>query len=207
MGNWWSKHEERIRAAEENVRQAQTDAQEANKTAQELNKRTATMMGEMQAREEEFNAQSQQIKESQEAIKQLEATSKNAAEKADRALQKVEEAEKAAREAKEEAEREASSRIEVERCWKAGIQPEIFLTDEEIQEMKKRMQYNDSLFHFAVAGISGGGKSSIINAFRGLKNKSPGAAPSGITETTLEITRYPSADPELPFVWYDVPGA
>ncbi|KZT00048.1 uncharacterized protein LAESUDRAFT_604149, partial [Laetiporus sulphureus 93-53] len=63
------------------------------------------------------------------------------------------------------------------------------------------------LFHFAVAGIAGSGKSSLINAFRGLKNSHRDAAPTGVTETTSVITRYPDPDSRNPFVWYDVPGA
>ncbi|KIK34995.1 hypothetical protein CY34DRAFT_604741 [Suillus luteus UH-Slu-Lm8-n1] len=56
-------------------------------------------------------------------------------------------------------------------------------------------------------GVAGGGKSSLINAFRGLHNKEIGSAATGVTETTMAITRYPDPNAEYPYVWYDVPGA
>ncbi|KAF9463903.1 interferon-inducible GTPase-domain-containing protein [Collybia nuda] len=66
--------------------------------------------------------------------------------------------------------------------------------------------YIQGLRHFAVVGRSGTGKSSLINAFRGLTNNDPEAARVGVNETTADVTRYP--DPRNPkCVWYDVPGA
>ncbi|KIJ13108.1 hypothetical protein PAXINDRAFT_61651, partial [Paxillus involutus ATCC 200175] len=78
---------------------------------------------------------------------------------------------------------------------------------EEVEVAKSRVQYMEDLFHFAVAGVAGGGKSSLINAFRGLRNLDTGAAPTGVTETTLAISRLPDPNEENPFVWYDIPGA
>ncbi|KAG2343602.1 hypothetical protein BDR05DRAFT_867963, partial [Suillus weaverae] len=82
-------------------------------------------------------------------------------------------------------------------------------TPEEVSAAKRKVQYREDLFHFAVAGVAGGGKSSLINAFRGLHNKDIdiGAAATGVTETTMELTRYSNANAEYPYVWYDVPGA
>lgn len=88
-----------------------------------------------------------------------------------------------------------------------GIQPVVIPTSREIAETKARMQYKDGLFHFAIAGVSGSGKSSLVNAFRGLRNNHPGSAPTGVIETTSKIDRYPDPNPNLPFVWYDIPGA
>ena len=91
-----------------------------------------------------------------------------------------------------------------------GIEPEVWPTDEELQLAKNRIQYDTEKLHFAVCGSSGSGKSSLINAFRGLKNNSPQAAPTGVVETTKSITRYPDPRRELPhtrFVWFDCPGA
>lgn len=56
-------------------------------------------------------------------------------------------------------------------------------------------------FHFAIAGVFGSGKSSLVNAFRGLGSMDVGTATVDITETTLEMTRYPEANPDIPFVW------
>jgi Interferon-inducible GTPase (IIGP) len=93
---------------------------------------------------------------------------------------------------------------------KGPIQPEVWPTKEEFQLAKKGIQYDPEKLHFAVCGGSGAGKSSLINAFRGLKSNSPQAARTGVDENTIAITRYPDPRKELPykrFVWYDCPGA
>jgi hypothetical protein len=58
--------------------------------------------------------------------------------------------------------------------------------------------------------ILGSGKSSLINTFLGICHKDPNAASTGVTETTLEIKRYPDPGDQPPrnsIVWFDVPGA
>ncbi|KAI5855522.1 interferon-inducible GTPase-domain-containing protein [Tricharina praecox] len=93
---------------------------------------------------------------------------------------------------------------------KNGIQPVVWPTKQEFEAAKVRVEYQRDLLHFAISGPSGSGKSSLINAFRGLKTKSQEAAPVGAVETTTTITRYPDARQETEyrrFVWYDVPGA
>ncbi|KAF9226902.1 P-loop containing nucleoside triphosphate hydrolase protein [Gyrodon lividus] len=100
-----------------------------------------------------------------------------------------------------------TAKEEAERQLKEGIQPVVTPSPGELAAAKKKVQYKEGLFHFAVAGVAGSGKSSLINAFRGLRNKDSGAAATGVTETTLLLTRYPDANPEYPFVWYDIPGA
>ncbi|EED80811.1 predicted protein [Postia placenta Mad-698-R] len=95
-----------------------------------------------------------------------------------------------------------------ERQLKDHIQPIISPTLEQSEETKRRLQYQEGLYHFAVTGVAGAGKSSLINAFRGLRNgsKSPFVAPTGVVETMRGITRYPDPNEDF-FVWYDVPGA
>ncbi|KAI6167902.1 interferon-inducible GTPase-domain-containing protein [Pisolithus thermaeus] len=88
-----------------------------------------------------------------------------------------------------------------------GVQPVVIPSASELATAKERVQYKDGLFHFAIAGVSGSGKSSLINAFRGLRNGDLGAAPTGVIETTSQIDRYPDPNPRLPFVWYDIPRA
>ena len=91
-----------------------------------------------------------------------------------------------------------------------GIQPEVWPTEEEFHSAKTRIQYDSEKIHFAVCGSAGSGKSSLINAFRGLKNNNVRAAPTGVGETTLAITRYPDPRKEIPYnrlVWCDCPGA
>ena len=90
-----------------------------------------------------------------------------------------------------------------------GIQPEVWPTKEEFQLAKNRIQYDPEKLHFGVCGSSASGKSSLVNAFRGLKNKNPLATPTGVVETIMAITRYPDLRSELPykhFVWFDCPG-
>ena len=116
-------------------------------------------------------------------------------------------AEEVARMAAEEARRANEARQDAERRWKEGIRPVVTPPPEEVAAAKRRIQYREDYFHFAVTGTSGAGKSSLVNAFRGLENNDSGAAAVGVTETTLEMSRYEDANPSRPFVWYDIPGA
>ncbi|KAM6979724.1 interferon-inducible GTPase 5-like [Aplochiton taeniatus] len=57
----------------------------------------------------------------------------------------------------------------------------------------------------AVTGETGSGKSSFVNALRGLSDDDEGAAETGVTETTMEPTRY--THPVMPNVYlWDLPG-
>ncbi|XP_052050336.1 uncharacterized protein LOC127693477 isoform X2 [Apodemus sylvaticus] len=59
--------------------------------------------------------------------------------------------------------------------------------------------------NIAVTGETGTGKSSFINALRGVRDKEEGAAPTGVVETTMKRTPYPH--PKLPNVTiWDLPG-
>ncbi|KAG1806176.1 interferon-inducible GTPase-domain-containing protein [Suillus subaureus] len=73
--------------------------------------------------------------------------------------------------------------------------------------MKAAYHYSPDFLHIAVVGSSGGGKSSFINAVRGLSNNDPIAAPTGIVETTDAVTRYTDPCQDSKIFWYDVPGA
>ena len=50
---------------------------------------------------------------------------------------------------------------------------------------------NDLPLHIAVTGSSGTGKSTFVNAFRGIDNKDERAAPTGVVETTMKPEPYP----------------
>lgn len=81
---------------------------------------------------------------------------------------------------------------------------------EQYETAKKETQYDPASFMFAVAGIGGIGKSSLINIFLNLNSRDTGAARTGTKETTLRIGRYPDPGQEPPrkwTVWYDMPGA
>ncbi|KIK65229.1 hypothetical protein GYMLUDRAFT_220502 [Collybiopsis luxurians FD-317 M1] len=113
--------------------------------------------------------------------------------------------------AKEKAEEEAAKSVaelnEARENWLKGIQPVVLPTEEEYRRILEARQYKEGYFHFAVAGTSGCGKSSLINAFRGILNDSKDAAAVGVTETTRDIGRYDDPRQEHHFVWYDIPGA
>lgn len=78
---------------------------------------------------------------------------------------------------------------------------------QDIIEMKARYGYSPDFIHIAVVGSAGAGKSSFINAVRGLSNNDPVAARTGIVETTNTVTRYSDPRPNSRITWYDVPGA
>ena len=120
------------------------------------------------------------------------------------------EARKAADEAQKRTEQVQKDLQQANFFLERAIHPEVWPTKEEFELAKNRIQYDPEKFHIGVCGSSGSGKSSLINAFRGLTNKNPLAAPTGIVESIIAITRYPDLRPELPykrFVWFDCPGA
>ncbi|TFY57757.1 hypothetical protein EVJ58_g6837 [Rhodofomes roseus] len=96
---------------------------------------------------------------------------------------------------------------EAENNLRQGIRPVIVPTTDESRAARERLGYEEGKFHVAIAGIAGSGKTSLVNAFRGLRNSDRDAAPTGVVETTSTIQRYPDPMPKRPIVWYDVPGA
>ncbi|KAI5995046.1 P-loop containing nucleoside triphosphate hydrolase protein [Pisolithus albus] len=97
---------------------------------------------------------------------------------------------------------------EAEERLRNGVQPVVLPTPEEVERAKAKVDYQEGILHFAVAGASGTGKSSLINAFRGLRNHEHGAAEvGGIVETTSKTGRYPDPNSDNPFVWYDISSA
>ncbi|KAG2029705.1 hypothetical protein BDR03DRAFT_1042799, partial [Suillus americanus] len=130
---------------------------------------------------------------------------------ADEEKKKVDEAiaqSEAARNAAENNVREATAAKEdAEKRLREGIQPVLMPTPQEILAAQAKNQYQENLFHFAVAGRAGGGKSSLINTFCGMSNRAAGSARTGVTETTLTVGRYPDPDERCQHVWYNLPGA
>ncbi|XP_074548384.1 interferon-gamma-inducible GTPase 10-like [Halichoeres trimaculatus] len=59
--------------------------------------------------------------------------------------------------------------------------------------------------NIAITGESGSGKSTFVNAIRGVDNKDEEAAPTGSVETTMEVTPYPYPNFPNITVW-DLPG-
>jgi len=116
-------------------------------------------------------------------------------------------AEATARASAEQTNHAVAAQREAERQLREGIQPVVMPSAADIEGAKRRIGHREGYYHFAVTGIAGSGKSSLINAFRGLRNRDAEAAATGIAETTLQITRFSDANPANHVAWYDVPGA
>ena len=191
-------------------KQARKDAEQA-----QLDADLAKARGdESEKHQKEAEEKAQEAKRLEEQAKQAALDAQNREVEANaRVLEtqkRVEEAQKAADEAQEREEQVKNDLKQAQFFLEKGIQPEIWPTEEEFQSAKTRIQYDPEKLHFAVCGSSGSGKSSLVNAFRGLKNNNSRAAHTGIIETTMAITRYPDPRNEIPykrFVWFDCPGA
>ncbi|XP_051249518.1 interferon-inducible GTPase 5 [Dicentrarchus labrax] len=72
-----------------------------------------------------------------------------------------------------------------------------------IQELLEKE--NNIPLNIAITGESGSGKSTFINAFRGIDNRDEGAAPTGCVETTMDVTPYPHPNYPNVTLW-DLPG-
>ncbi|RPB06911.1 hypothetical protein P167DRAFT_579869 [Morchella conica CCBAS932] len=94
---------------------------------------------------------------------------------------------------------------ERKKVYEDGIFPQVWPTLEQKLKAEQMLRFRSDLYAFAVAGISGAGKSSLINVFLGEKR-----AATGAVETTTKINRYPELGEEphrKSNVWYDIPGA
>ena len=187
-------------------RAANLAAEQARNASREANQWDQTS----REREEEAERREEELKQLMEEIERSTLDAQKREEEAnareEEAKRREEEAITAASKAQEQ---EQQARNDLERALK-GIQPEVWPTQEQYRSAKARIQYDPEKLHFAVCGSSGSGKSSLINAFRGLRNKEPGAAPTDIIETTMSVTRYPDPRDQLPhsrFIWFDIPGA
>ena len=194
------KREEEAKLAAE---QAQLDLKRAKLQGEESEKR------EKEAKEKEENAK-RLAEESKQAALDAQKREMEANDRVLETQKREAEAQKAADDARKREEKVQKDLEQAKFYLEKGIQPEVWPTEEEFQLAKNRVQYDPEKLHFAICGSSGSGKSSLVNAFRGLKNNSPQAARTGVVETTMAITRYPEPRKELPykrFVWFDCPGA
>ncbi|XP_034015556.1 interferon-inducible GTPase 5-like [Thalassophryne amazonica] len=73
-------------------------------------------------------------------------------------------------------------------------------------KVQELLEKQDNIpLNIGVTGETGAGKSTFINAFRGLKNTDEGAAPVDCTETTMEVQQYPHPNYPNVILW-DMPG-
>ncbi|KAI6045815.1 interferon-inducible GTPase-domain-containing protein [Pisolithus marmoratus] len=225
---------ERIqREAEEERQRARARKEEADRAMERIRKEMAeTNERAMQARVEaeaaaaaaredteklvqQAAAERERARQAEEEARRVEAAAREEAERARQAAEeerlRVElaqaEAERARAVAAEEARKAIAAMEEAELRWKKGVRPVVTPSLEELERAKERIQYQEGFFHFAVTGVAGSGKSSLVNAFRGLHNKDAGAAATGVTETTLETARYSDPNPNHQLLWFDIPGA
>lgn len=86
----------------------------------------------------------------------------------------------------------------------AMIQSKVVLeVSNQIQSLLRSLE--TTTLDIAITGESGAGKSTFINAIRGIGDEEPGAAKTGVTETTMVTEGYPH--PKLPTVQlWDLPG-
>ncbi|XP_062850909.1 interferon-gamma-inducible GTPase 10-like isoform X2 [Trichomycterus rosablanca] len=75
-----------------------------------------------------------------------------------------------------------------------------------VAQVQGMLQQTTSVtLNIAVTGESGSGKSSFINAFRGVSDDEPEAAETGVTETTRDIRAYSHPSARNVLLW-DLPG-
>ncbi|KAF8242342.1 P-loop containing nucleoside triphosphate hydrolase protein [Wilcoxina mikolae CBS 423.85] len=221
----WCEREARKREEEAKKREAEAKIreEEAKKREEEAKRHaeeTRIAFENARKREEELVGKEEESRKRAEEARKMADESRRIAEEAHRreeeALEREKEIKRRAEEERAIAEAEAAGMKRVmeqqEFYLSKGIQPVKWPTEEEIDAAKARVDYRVDRLHFAICGGSGTGKSSLINAIRGLQDSdsTKGAAPTGIIETTLEITAYPDPRDEPPysrFVWFDVPGA
>jgi Interferon-inducible GTPase (IIGP) len=211
----WGKEalqrEKRAREREAEILKREEDAWHAAEQAQ-LHLEQARLQGEeLEKREKEAKEIGEVFKLRADEFKQATLNAQRRELEANARVLETQKREAEARKAADEAQkREEQVQKDLQQTQfylDEGIQPKVWPTEEEFQLAKKILvQYDPEKLHFAVCGSSGSGKSSLINAFRGLKNNSPQAAPTGVVETTMAITRYPEELPYKRLVWYDCPS-
>ncbi|XP_005953367.1 interferon-inducible GTPase 5-like, partial [Haplochromis burtoni] len=89
----------------------------------------------------------------------------------------------------------------------AGVKADLENTDfgAAAARIQRRLKQRNTPLNVAITGESGSGKSTFINAFRGIGDEDEGAAPTGVVETTSQVTPYPH--PKYPSViLWDLPG-
>ncbi|KAK0505336.1 interferon-inducible GTPase-domain-containing protein [Armillaria luteobubalina] len=154
-----------------------------------------------------------QTNDSHRRAEQLQREKQDEANKARKAQLEAQQAAQRANQLREEAkqkdaqiERALQAQREVEAKWRRGVRPIELPSKEQFEAIKQRY-YTEGKSHVAITGISGTGKSSLINAFRGVWDGEGGAASTDYVESTSVVTSYPDRNTAKPFIWFDVPGS
>ena len=199
--------EEERRQAEEHRRRAEEEArrrEEERRRAEE-----AQRHAEEQARRAEVEKRrvEEERRRAEEAARAAEEARRRAEEERQRREREQQEAERARQEAERVAAEALAQQEAAEKQLREGARPVVIPSLQQIHDAKERFQYQEGYLHVGVAGIAGSGKSSLVNALRGIRNGEPGAAETGVVETTSVAARYPDPNPSKRIVWYDIPGA
>ncbi|KAJ3921533.1 P-loop containing nucleoside triphosphate hydrolase protein [Lentinula edodes] len=164
------------------------------------------------SRDAQYDAQ-KQAEDHRKAKEKAEVEKRNAerySQKQEAQAKKDREAAISAIAAKDEAERNARKALEAfdeaQRKWKDGVQPATSPSESQVDALRRSRQFREGAFHVGVAGLTGTGKSSLINALMGVITGTAEAVPTG-TQSTKSVGRYIDARRNYPHIWYDVPGA
>lgn len=76
-----------------------------------------------------------------------------------------------------------------------------------VERERSKLRFEPGCAHVAICGPAESGKSSILNALRGIQNSDSEAARTGTTETTIESTKYPGHASFGSLMLHDCPGA
>ncbi|KAK0225344.1 interferon-inducible GTPase-domain-containing protein [Armillaria fumosa] len=190
---------------DEELKRAEAEKEESVRRTEQLEKEKQALADKAKKEQEKAQRASQTVEELKKKKKrQLDDTRKEQ-EAAQRAGQIADELQEQITKKEAEIKRILDAQKEIEAKWKKGIHPVEWPSRAEYEANRRRLY--EGKFHLAITGSSGSGKSSLVNAFRGVWDDDEGAAPTDIVETTSVVTPYPDPDPANPFIWFDVPGS
>ncbi|KAK0505337.1 interferon-inducible GTPase-domain-containing protein [Armillaria luteobubalina] len=207
--------EERIRREREDsdrrIQQIQNETNQARGYIEQLQKEKQEQADKAESKRARLEAE--RIHQLQAHVEQLQKEKQEQVDIASRARLEAEKAAKIVDELRDQANQKdeemkkiQAAREDMEAKWKKGIRPVEWPTQEQYEKFKKQY-YKEGKFHLAIAGISGTGKSSLINAFRGIWDGDERAAQTDVVESTSIVTAYPDPNSSNPFIWFDIPGS
>ncbi|PBK73319.1 hypothetical protein ARMSODRAFT_628234 [Armillaria solidipes] len=190
----------------ESLRRERDAAQRAAQLAEQMEREKQAQAERIRVQQGEAQRAAQNAQHLEREKQEQMAIAKREREAAQRAAQAANELQEQVRKKEAEMKKVLDEQKAMEAKWKIGIHPVEWPSKEKYEATKRRF-YKEGKFHLAIAGISGTGKSSLINAFRGIWDGDEGAAMTDIVETTSVVTPYPDPNPANPFIWFDVPGS